>query len=70
NHKLILFLKLKSTNLSLPSSHLHSGPITINITNTPHSNEVKYLGLILVRRLIWSSHLKDKRKKFKTRKCN
>lgn len=38
NHTLILFLKLKSTNLSLPLSHLHSGPITINNTIIPHSN--------------------------------
>jgi hypothetical protein len=33
----------------------------------PHSNEVKYLGLIFDRRLTWSSHLMNKRKKLNSR---
>ena len=42
-------------------------PVTMNNTIIPHSNEVKYLGLIFDKRLTWSSHLKDKRKKLNSR---
>ncbi|KAL4120060.1 hypothetical protein QTP88_012803 [Uroleucon formosanum] len=42
-------------------------PISMNNTIIPHSNEVKYLGLIFDRRLTWSSYLKDKRKKLNSR---
>lgn len=42
-------------------------PVTMNNTIIPYSNEVKYLGLIFDKRLTWSSHLKDKRKKLNSR---
>jgi len=46
----------------------HSCPaVTINIINIPHFTQVNYLGLILDRRLTWSPHLKDKRKKLNSR---
>lgn len=47
---------------------LHSCPaVSINNIDIPHSTEVKYLGLILDRRLTWSPHLKNKRKKLNSR---
>ncbi|KAE9525605.1 hypothetical protein AGLY_014132 [Aphis glycines] len=46
----------------------HSCPaVSINNIDIPHSTEVKYLGLILDRRLTWSPHLKNKRKKLNSR---
>jgi hypothetical protein len=36
--------------------------VTFNDKVSPASNEVKYLGLIFDKRLIWSSHLKQQRK--------
>lgn len=39
----------------------------MNNTIIPHSNEVKYLGLIFDRRLTWSSHLKNRLKKLNSR---
>jgi len=41
--------------------------VSINNIDIPHSTEVKYLGLILDRRLTWSPHLKNKRKKLNSR---
>lgn len=46
----------------------HNCPaVSINNINIPHSTEVKYLGLTLDRRLTWSLHFKDKRKKLNSR---
>lgn len=46
----------------------HNCPaVSINNIIIPHSTEVKYLGLTFDRRLTWSPHLKDKRKKLNSR---
>ncbi|KAL4127024.1 hypothetical protein QTP88_011222 [Uroleucon formosanum] len=57
----------KSSFVTFALRPLNCPPISMNNTIIPHSNEVKYLGLIFDRRLTWSSHLKDKRKKLNSR---
>jgi len=42
-------------------------PVTMNNIMIPHSNEVKYFDLIIDRRITWSTHLKNKRKKLNSR---
>lgn len=57
---------------SRPSSLFHyrphnCRPVTIYNIIIPHSNSVKYLGLIFDKRLTWASHFKYKRKKLDSR---
>jgi len=56
----------KSSFVTFSLRPLNCPAVTINIV-IPHSTEVKYLGLIFDRRLTWSSHLKDNRKKLNSK---
>jgi len=42
-------------------------PVLLNHFINPNTSQVKHLGLIFDRRLTWSAHLKDKRKKLNSR---
>jgi len=57
----------KSSFVTFSLRPLNCPAVTINNIIIPHSTEVKYLGLIFDRRLTWSSHLNDKRKKLNSR---
>lgn len=43
--------------------------VTFNKAIIPQSREVKYLGLLLDKRLTWVTHLKNKRKQLNSRLC-
>lgn len=57
----------KSSLVTFSLRPLNCPAVTINNIVIPHSTEVKYLGLTFDRRLTWSLHLKDKRKRLNSR---
>ncbi|KAF0759095.1 ribosome biogenesis protein TSR3 isoform X1 [Aphis craccivora] len=63
----IKFNEFKSSFVTFSLRPLNCPAVTINNIVIPHSTEVKYLGLIFDRRLTWSFHLKDKRKRLNSR---
>lgn len=57
----------KSTLVTFTMRNYICPPVTINNKVIPSSDKVKYLGLILDKRLNWSSYLKQKRKPVNSR---
>jgi len=63
-------IKINDSKSSHVTFSLRSGDcphITFDNAIIPHSNEVKYLGLLFDRRLTWGPHLKTKRKQLNSR---
>ncbi|KAL4142644.1 hypothetical protein QTP88_005062 [Uroleucon formosanum] len=59
---LIKINESKSTQVTFTLRHGNCPSIKLNNVNIPVSNETKYLGIILDKRLTWGPHLKNKRK--------
>ena len=57
----------KSVQVTFSLRNLDAPPVTINNLLIPTANEVKYLGLILDKRLTWCPHIKHKRKTVNSR---
>jgi hypothetical protein len=56
------FNKTKSTHVTFTTRRATSPPVKINDVQLPQSDEVKFFGLHLDRRLTWHKHIFTKRK--------
>ena len=56
--------KSKSVHVTFTLKHESCLPITLNSQPIPQSEEAKYLGIHLDKRLIWKTHIFTKRKAF------
>lgn len=59
---LIKINESKSTQVIFTLRHGNCPLIKLNNVNIPVSNETKYIGILLDKRLTWGPHLKNKRK--------
>jgi hypothetical protein len=55
-------MKIKSTHVTFTTRRATCPPVHINDVQLPQSDDVKYLGLHLDRRLTWHKHIFTKRK--------
>jgi hypothetical protein len=55
--------EIKSTHVTFTTRRATCPPVKINDVQLPQSDEIKYLGLHLDRRLTWHKHIFTKKKK-------